>query len=362
MSKVADLTPLPPLCRRRGGNRTDGVVAQLLAEARLARREIREGRLQRTMAVLAAFSAVVSGFEAYSQHLRGAFRHWLMWTPVVLTLPMVAVAGIALFSERVARRLLPIVSLVSLADGVIGFVFHVRGIQKLPGGLKLGQYNVVIGPPIFAPLLVCIVGVLGLFASTLRREIPLGSAGGAGGPDSLPPLVHRGRPRPAREGGIRRPTPHSPMEKGDGGLGLLPRLATAVAHGRFQQGMALTAASLTILAGGEAYFEHLRGSFNQRLMWTPVWLTPPMVAAAIGAARSERVARDVLPVASAVTFVDGLLGFGLHLRGLKRMPGGLGNLQYGVVAGPPLFAPLLFAAVGLLGFVASLMRRGGSGR
>jgi hypothetical protein len=293
----------------------------LQGEASLARREIREGRFQRTMALLAAFAAIVSGFEAYAQHLRGAFRHWLMWTPVALTLPTVVAASVALFSERVARTLLPVVSLISIADGVIGFIFHVRGIQALPGGFRLGQYNIVIGPPLFAPLLVCIVGILGLFASLLRRQ-----------------SARSFSPKPR---------------------GLLAGLATEVSRGRFQQQLALTAAGLAILSGGEAYFEHLRGSFNQRLMWTPVWLTPPMVAAAVGAAKSPSIARDVLPLASAVTFFDGLLGFGLHLRGLQRMPGGLTNLSFNVIAGPPMFAPLLFVAVGLLGFVSSLLRRGG---
>ncbi len=132
---------------------------------------------------------------------------------------------------------------------------------------------------------------------------------------------------------------------------------TEVAHGRFQQGLALTSAALAVFSGGEAYFEHLRGSLNRRVMWTPVWLTPPMVAAAVGAARSERVARQVLPLVSAATFFDGLLGFALHLQGLRRMPGGLANLQFNVVYGPPLFAPLLFCAVGLLGFIAALLPR-----
>jgi hypothetical protein len=130
-----------------------------------------------------------------------------------------------------------------------------------------------------------------------------------------------------------------------------------VAHGRFQQGMALTSAVFAVLAGGEAYFEHLRGSFNQRWMWTPIWVTPPMVAAAIGAACSRRVAHRVLPFTSAVTLVDGLIGFGLHLRGLRRMPGGFHNLRFNITMGPPLFAPLLFCSVGLLGFVAALLRR-----
>jgi hypothetical protein len=121
--------------------------------------------------------------------------------------------------------------------------------------------------------------------------------------------------------------------------------------------MAITAALFGILTGGEAYFEHLRGSFNQRVMWTPVWATPPMVAAALGSALSERVARKVLPFTSAVTFLDGLLGFGLHVRGIKRMPGGSDNLQFKITMGPPLFAPLLLSSVGLLGLVAALLRR-----
>jgi hypothetical protein len=114
---------------------------------------------------------------------------------------------------------------------------------------------------------------------------------------------------------------------------------------------------LAVLAGGEAYLEHWRGSYNQRFMWTPVWVMPVMVAAAVGAALSEGVARTVLPSTSIVAFADGMLGFFLHLRGIRRMPGGLHNLDFNVTMGPPLFAPLLFSAVGLLGFLAVLLRR-----
>jgi hypothetical protein len=121
--------------------------------------------------------------------------------------------------------------------------------------------------------------------------------------------------------------------------------------------MAITAAAFGVLAGGEAYFEHLRGSFNQRLMWTPVWVTPPMVGAAIGAAMNPRIAHRVLPAASAVTLADGLLGFALHLRGIKRMPGGIHNLDFNLTMGPPIFAPLLLCSVGLLGFISALLRR-----
>jgi hypothetical protein len=40
----------------------------------------------------------------------------------------------------------------------------------MPGGFSVGQYNVVMGPPIFAPLLLCSVGLLGFVASLLRRR------------------------------------------------------------------------------------------------------------------------------------------------------------------------------------------------
>ena len=38
-----------------------------------------------------------------------------------------------------------------------------------PGGLKLPFYNVMYGPPIFAPLLFAASGFMGLLASLLRR-------------------------------------------------------------------------------------------------------------------------------------------------------------------------------------------------
>ncbi len=323
--------------KKLSGRQNDSLVARALEEARLARKEIRQGRFQRSMAVVAAFAAVVSGFEAYAQHLRGAFTHWLMWTPVALMPPMVVSAAAAIVSQRAARTILPIVSLASLLDGVVGFGFHLRGVQRMPGGLKLGQYNIVMGPPIFAPLLMSIVGILGLLASVLRRE--------------RWEDFRLGRFRIYESETFARPL-RAPTRRGE-----LGELRTEISRGQFQSGMALISAFLAILSGGEAYFEHLRGSYNQSVMWTPVLLTPPMVAAAIGAAKSARVARLVLPIAAGVTFLDGVAGFMLHLRGIKRMPGGFENLDSNIPMGPPVFAPLLFSAVGLLGFVAVLLRR-----
>jgi hypothetical protein len=294
-----------------------------LAEA--ARDEIRAGRFQRSMAVLTGFSAVVSGIEAYVQHGRADFSDPWMWTPVWLTPPSVAAAGAALVSERAARTMLPVAATLSTADGVIGFLLHLRGIRRMPGGYGLGQYNVVMGPPVFAPLLMTSVGVLGFLAAALR-------------PEKLPGHIALG-------------------DEPEGLPGPLERLAVQISKGRFQQGLAVTAAGFAVLSGGEAYLEHLRGSFNDPLMWAPVFVTPPMIISAVAAAFDRDAASTVLPLASMVTFGEGLLGFGLHLRGIRRMPGGFSNMRFNVTLGPPLFAPLLFTSVGLLGMLASILRR-----
>ncbi|MBV9356242.1 MAG: hypothetical protein JO023_12035, partial [Chloroflexi bacterium] len=260
---------------------------QLVAELGLARWDIRHGRFERSMALVAAFAAIVSGWEAYAQHLRGAFSHWLMWTPVVLAPPTILAALGATVSQRVAHRVLPVLAVASLVDGLVGFVFHLRGIGRLPGGWRIGQYNLVMGPPLLAPLLTCTVGVVGLLAGLLRRERLHPRRWPERLAAEMLQLAIQGQPRPQA----------------------LDAFAANVARGRFQRVMALVSAIFAILAGGEAYAEHLRGSFNRRLMWTPVWVTPPMVAAAVGAALSERVAQQVLPVAAVITFLDGLLGF-----------------------------------------------------
>ena len=135
-----------------------------------AQRQVGEGRLQRGMALLTALGSLTNGFESYIEHRRGAYRNRWMWTPVVVTLSAAAVASAAIFNRRIARTLLPWASGVLFVDGLIGTVLHLRGIRRMPGGLRLGTYNITMGPPLFAPLLLGSVGLFGLIAAALRRE------------------------------------------------------------------------------------------------------------------------------------------------------------------------------------------------
>ena len=128
-------------------------------------------------------------------------------------------------------------------------------------------------------------------------------------------------------------------------------------HGRVQRLLAATAAASALPLGAEIYFEHYKGSFGDRWMWTPILATPPLVAAGIAGVFSERAAKTVLPAASAVFVADGLVGVVTHLRGVLRRPGGAREPLYNLVMGPPLLAPGSLCLVGAIGIAAALADR-----
>jgi len=131
---------------------------------------VRHGRFERTLSLLTAAGAVITCAEIYLEHDRAGFGNRVMWWPVVLG-PVGAAAGVAGYrSERMAHTLLPIASAAIVANGLQGTYLHVRGIAQKPGGWELARYNVEFGPPLFAPLLMSMVGGMGLLASVLRRE------------------------------------------------------------------------------------------------------------------------------------------------------------------------------------------------
>jgi len=131
---------------------------------------VRHGRFERSLSLLTAAGALITTAEVYLEHDRASFGNRMMWWPVVLG-PLGAAAGVAGFrSERMARTALPLASAAIAANGLQGTYLHVRGIAQKPGGWSMARYNVELGPPLFAPLLVSMVGGMGLLASVLRRE------------------------------------------------------------------------------------------------------------------------------------------------------------------------------------------------
>jgi hypothetical protein len=132
--------------------------------------DIHTGRLERSLSALTAAGALVTAAEIYFEHDKASFGNRLMWLPVALG-PVGAAAGIAgFFSKRMAHTALPIASAAIVANGLQGTYLHARGIGQKPGGWRNARYNLEMGPPLLAPLLVTMVGGMGLLASLLRRE------------------------------------------------------------------------------------------------------------------------------------------------------------------------------------------------
>lgn len=133
-------------------------------------RDVRSGRFERTLSALTAVGALVTTAEIFFEHDSASFGNRLMWLPIIVN-PVAAAAGVAgFFSATAARTTLPLVSLVVVANGVQGFCLHARAIGQKPGGWANTRYNLEMGPPLAAPLLVTLVGGMGLLASVLRRE------------------------------------------------------------------------------------------------------------------------------------------------------------------------------------------------
>jgi hypothetical protein len=133
-------------------------------------RDIRTGRFERMLSGLTGAGAIVTAAEIYFEHDRASFGNKNMWLPVALG-PLGLAAGIAgVFNKTAAKTALPVVSALIVVNGVQGFVLHARGVGQRPGGWKLWRYNIEMGPPLFAPLLVTMVGGMGLLAAILRRE------------------------------------------------------------------------------------------------------------------------------------------------------------------------------------------------
>lgn len=291
---------------------------------------VREGRFQRSLSLITAGASVISGLEVAYEHYRGSYSRRVMYTPVILS-ALLGTAGIAaVFSRKAARTVLRLVSAVTLVDSGVGFYFHIRGVQRKPGGWRLPMTNMIMGPPIFAPLLFGTSAYLGLVASYLQRE----DAPSTDDRDSwlarlLPPRA--GRELLSEEQDIR--------------------------EGRFQKQVAIATGVSALLSGFEAYYSHYKNNFRYAVQWSPIVLAPLLAAAAFASVRNRKLACTALPALSLAAGADAAVGFLYHARGILRRPGGRKHLLYNIIYGPPIFAPLLFGAAAMLGLLASLLRR-----
>lgn len=324
---------------RRGGDNIDAVASFLEKalpgplgnEVGKADCHIREGRFQRSLSLMAGTSSVLAGMEVSYEHYKGSYGQKVMWTPVVLSAAMAGAGTWGFFNRWAARTVLRWTSALTLLDCLMGFLFHVRGIARKPGGWRLPVTNIVMGPPIFAPLLFGISAYMGLIASFLR-------------PEEAPEIIDI---TPSPEGGLHRwffDRRRAPWTR-------------ELREGRFQKHLAVATGLSAFFSGFEALYSHYKNNFRYKAQWSPIIIAPILMVAAALAVKRPRFARALLPLASVAAIADGGIGFYYHARGVLRRPGGIKKPVYNILYGPPIFAPLLFAACGVLGLLAFLTRR-----
>lgn len=303
----------------------------------LADEHIREGRFQRSLALLAGLSSIPSGLEVSYEHYRGSYSQRIMYTPIIMSGVLTATGLWGVKSRWAGTVALRWVSYATLADCFTGFYFHIRGIHRKPGGWRIPIVNIVMGPPIFAPLLFGISAYLGVIASYLRREQDDDERGGE--------LM----PRSAREASWHKQLTGRSHES--------ISWEQDLREGRFQKHVAAATAMASFFSGFEAWYSHYKNRFQYKVQWTPLIVGGVLIATAVASIKSRRVAHKLLPAVSAVAVANGAIGFGYHARGVLRRPAGAKKPLYNIMYGPPIFAPLLFAACGMLGLLASLLRR-----
>jgi hypothetical protein len=246
-------------------------------------------------------------YEITVLHYRGSFQSRFMWVPV-LTLPTAIVGGVTSGfkkDERSSRDIFRPVAWLLTVMGTLGTLFHLRGIARQMGGFHNWRYNVVTGPPFPAPVQVALLGWLGTFASQHISSNPFKSK-------------HRDESKIIRRA----------------------RCINSLSY---------------LLVGIEAGYYHWTGNFFNRLMYTPLVLSPVMSIVHLASLWRSRLAQALeLPLSVLTTFV-GLVGFSFHIKNLLGRPGSLSwqNLFYG----PPLMAPLQLTAYGALGTLLALFSK-----
>jgi hypothetical protein len=255
-------------------------------------------RLGLTLAILPLW------YEISVLHFRGSFQSKFMWVPV-LSLPAAMAGGVASGLKKDERRSRDIFRPLAwwlTTMGTLGTFFHLRGIARQMGGFYNWKYNVVTGPPFSAPMQVALLGLLGTVASG-RISINLLKSNHRDERN----ILHQAR-----------------------WINSLSYLLVAI----------------------EAGYYHWTGNFFNRLMYTPLVLSPIMSMIHLASLWRSRLAQALELPLSILTTSVGLIGFSFHIGNLLGRPRGLTwqNLFYG----PPLMAPLQMTAYGALGALLAL--------
>lgn len=119
--------------------------------------------LPRALVIFAALGVPPLMWEMWYNHHRGNFHRWPMILPLVIPPAFLAAAALLLTTDAEwARWAFAAAAALLVLMGILGLFFHVQGIARQTGGWNLD--NIMVGPPMMAPLGFSALGVLGLLA------------------------------------------------------------------------------------------------------------------------------------------------------------------------------------------------------
>src|SRR4051812_34314071 len=91
-------------------------------------------------------------------------------------------------------------------------------------------------------------------------------------------------------------------------------VANHIRDGRFQRSLSLLTAASSLVSGLEVAYEHYKGSYSNPIMYSPVVLSGVLAVTGAGGVFSRAIACGAMRWTSAVTLLDGIIGFGFHIR------------------------------------------------
>lgn len=268
------------------------------------------------MLLMAATNQLFLGIDIYLAHKISGTIVPNEWIPIIfgpLAAGLLLLAGlIALRRRPLATTLATIVLIASIAVGLLGAYFHLvrAALPAAPLAQRISIPLLVWGPPILGPLMFSLVGLLGISAAWVEDPADSGT---------LQLLGNRQL--------------HLPYSKTRAYLFMvsLGALATVIS----------------------SVLDHARAGFHNPWLWLPtlIGVFGTAIAAYLGAIeRPQRTDLAVYALAMALLIVVGVLGLVLHIQTNLTAGGQIVGERF--IRGAPFLAPLLFANIGMLGFLA----------
>jgi hypothetical protein len=145
-----------------------GVFGLATARGLAGKPEFAGLNIRTALLALASVGLVGAILQSAILHYRGAFNNVAMYAPLTVpVLTVVALVWTAFASTRLALASATVLLWPTFLVGFVGLGMHLRGFSRQMGGLYLGLFNWLEGPPAFAPGLFAGLAAVGLVATNL---------------------------------------------------------------------------------------------------------------------------------------------------------------------------------------------------